>query len=301
MTLSIAVTPISNLPSIRLVSWKTELGVGVSFTSIPPLAKYPFSCAIQIGQLNPPGKTMTETGSRFCATTCPDTPARAISAKSGSVTITMMRHTAIILMTSPHYVFSPATPARLAKMILADLLSFVKTSFGHYGSHRQNAESRLVSKCSQIRELNGRDRVRSVPNPIWPGPGISGFPIRAVPGGRLCQATVNLTKGVPPISRNFLATSLWGRIWLDLAVILAEFQRAFSKREYGGSNPPAPANQSGLCVWSDRPTIIGPLPGFLHQPAVSGFPNRTMVLKFPREVSAGIRPYSQILEDASGD
>jgi hypothetical protein len=45
-------------------------------------------------------------------------------------------------MTSPTMFFSPAKPARLAKMILADLLSFVKTSFGHYGSHKQNAESR---------------------------------------------------------------------------------------------------------------------------------------------------------------
>jgi hypothetical protein len=129
--------------------------------------------------------------------------------------------------------------------------------------------------------------VRTRPNPIWPGPGVSGFPIRAVPGGRLCQATVNLTKGVPPISRNFLAINLWGRICLDLAVILAEFQRAFSKREYGGSNPPAPANQSGLCVWSDRPTIIGPLPGFLHQPAVSGIPKR--VKQASRELLMSIK------------
>src|SRR3989449_3213403 len=51
----------SNLPSIRLVSWNTELGVGVSFTSSPFSANSPFSCATQIGQLKPPGKTMTLT------------------------------------------------------------------------------------------------------------------------------------------------------------------------------------------------------------------------------------------------
>src|SRR6266571_4060390 len=62
MRLSIAVIAISNLPSIRLVSWNTELGVGVSLTSIPYFANSPFSCATQIGQLKPPGKTMTLTG-----------------------------------------------------------------------------------------------------------------------------------------------------------------------------------------------------------------------------------------------
>src|SRR5882762_9671044 len=51
----------SNLPSIRWVSWNTEFGVGVTFTSSPFFAKRPFSCATQIGQLKPPGKTMTLT------------------------------------------------------------------------------------------------------------------------------------------------------------------------------------------------------------------------------------------------
>src|SRR5256885_9738234 len=51
----------SNLPSIRLMSWNTELGVGVSFTSSPFFSNSPFSCATQIGQLKPPGKTMTLT------------------------------------------------------------------------------------------------------------------------------------------------------------------------------------------------------------------------------------------------
>src|SRR5712692_7401440 len=59
----------SNLPSIRWVSWNTELGVGVTFTSRPLLANSPFSCATQIGQLKPPGKTMTLTvcGAGGCA------------------------------------------------------------------------------------------------------------------------------------------------------------------------------------------------------------------------------------------
>src|SRR6266480_3139595 len=61
MRLSITVIAMSNLPSIRLVSWNTELGVGVTLTSSPFLAKKPFSCATQIGQLKPPGKTMTLT------------------------------------------------------------------------------------------------------------------------------------------------------------------------------------------------------------------------------------------------
>src|SRR5437016_5260009 len=61
MRLSIAVIAMSNLPSIRLVSWNTELGVGVTLTSSPFFAKKPFSCATQIGQLKPPGKTMALT------------------------------------------------------------------------------------------------------------------------------------------------------------------------------------------------------------------------------------------------
>src|SRR5437867_2467017 len=39
MRLSIAVIAMSNLPSMRLVSWNTELGVGVIFTSRPFLAR----------------------------------------------------------------------------------------------------------------------------------------------------------------------------------------------------------------------------------------------------------------------
>src|SRR5258708_38083253 len=61
MRLSIAVIAMSNLAAMRLVSWNTELGVGVIFTSRPFLAKRPFSCATQIGQLKPPGKTITLT------------------------------------------------------------------------------------------------------------------------------------------------------------------------------------------------------------------------------------------------
>src|SRR5438093_5866737 len=59
MTLSMAVMPMSNFPSIRLVSWNTDEGVGVSSTSSPSRAKNPLSWAAQIGQLNPPGKTIT--------------------------------------------------------------------------------------------------------------------------------------------------------------------------------------------------------------------------------------------------
>ena len=36
---AIAVMAMSNLPSIKFVSWNTEFGVLVSFTSTPPLAK----------------------------------------------------------------------------------------------------------------------------------------------------------------------------------------------------------------------------------------------------------------------
>src|SRR2546427_9395438 len=64
MRLSIAVIAMSNFPSMRLVSWNTELGVGVTFTSIPFRAKKPFSCATQIGQLKPPGKTIRLTDCR---------------------------------------------------------------------------------------------------------------------------------------------------------------------------------------------------------------------------------------------
>src|SRR5712664_313006 len=69
MRLSIAVIAMSNLPSMRLVSWNTELTVGVTLTSIPFFANSPFSCAIQIGQLKPPGKTMrlTVLGGAGCA------------------------------------------------------------------------------------------------------------------------------------------------------------------------------------------------------------------------------------------
>src|SRR5882762_9285328 len=69
MRLSIAVMAMSNLPSMRLVSWNTELTVGVTLTSIPFSANSPFSCATQIGQLKPPGKTMrlTVLGGTGCA------------------------------------------------------------------------------------------------------------------------------------------------------------------------------------------------------------------------------------------
>src|SRR5690606_18864822 len=49
----------SNLPSMRPVSWKDELGVGVILIATPLSAKKPLSAATQIGQLKPPGKTIT--------------------------------------------------------------------------------------------------------------------------------------------------------------------------------------------------------------------------------------------------
>src|SRR5260221_9192179 len=69
MRLSIAVMAMSNLPSMRLVSWNTELTVGVTLTPIPFFANSPFSCATQIGQLKPPGNTMrlTVLGGTGCA------------------------------------------------------------------------------------------------------------------------------------------------------------------------------------------------------------------------------------------
>src|SRR5882762_1257612 len=69
MRLSIAVMAMSNLPSMRLVSWNTELTVGVTRTSIPFFTNSPFSCATQIGQLKPPGNTMrlTVLGGAGCA------------------------------------------------------------------------------------------------------------------------------------------------------------------------------------------------------------------------------------------
>src|SRR5262245_44119570 len=82
MRLSIAVMAISNLPSIRLVSWKAEPGVGVTFTATALRAKKPFSSPIQIGQLNPPGNTMSSMGFDDCA--CAG--ARAASRNSAAAT-----------------------------------------------------------------------------------------------------------------------------------------------------------------------------------------------------------------------
>src|SRR5262245_45432797 len=64
----------SNLPSMRLVSWNTELGVGVIFTSMPFLSKKRFSCATQIGQLKPPGKTIRLTVCRASGGGTPGDP-----------------------------------------------------------------------------------------------------------------------------------------------------------------------------------------------------------------------------------
>ena len=62
MRLSMAVTAMSNFPPIRLVSWKTEEGVSVTWRATPLRAKAPSASAAQMGQLKPPGKTMTSSG-----------------------------------------------------------------------------------------------------------------------------------------------------------------------------------------------------------------------------------------------
>src|SRR3989442_10258616 len=62
MTLSMAVMAMSKSPAMRRVSWTTEFGVGVSVISRPSRAKKPRACAVQSGQLKPPGKTITWSG-----------------------------------------------------------------------------------------------------------------------------------------------------------------------------------------------------------------------------------------------
>src|SRR5690625_1985051 len=53
---------ISYLPSIKFTIWYFELGVGVTLTLIPSSSKKPLFCATKIGQLKPPGKTITSNG-----------------------------------------------------------------------------------------------------------------------------------------------------------------------------------------------------------------------------------------------
>src|SRR5712691_5782846 len=59
---------------------------------------------------------------------------------------------------------------------------------------------------------------------------------------------MHLMGGVLPTFGNSPAKNLWCCNGLESAEILAEFQRPFSKREYGGSNPAKAANQCGLYV-----------------------------------------------------
>src|SRR6266853_5562144 len=65
--LSKAVMAMSNLPSASPVICATEFGVGSSVTVIPLCSKKPFCCPTKLGQLKPPGKTLTVTFAGACA------------------------------------------------------------------------------------------------------------------------------------------------------------------------------------------------------------------------------------------
>src|SRR6476620_4587733 len=78
----------SNFPSTRLVIWKTELGVGDRFTSIPLQTKNPFSWAILIGQVPMPGNAMTDNG-ESCCTTAVDGANRAAAVANSDALIKM--------------------------------------------------------------------------------------------------------------------------------------------------------------------------------------------------------------------
>src|SRR5258706_9808184 len=69
----------SNLPSIRLVSWNTEFGVGVIFPATWLAANSPFSWATQIGQLKPPGKTISSIGLSWARTGAATSAASAMT------------------------------------------------------------------------------------------------------------------------------------------------------------------------------------------------------------------------------
>src|SRR5437867_12399740 len=62
-------------------------GVGVSLTSSPSRAKKPFSWAAQIGQLKPPGKTITWSVERVWA----PAPSGAVSASSPTRATVVLR------------------------------------------------------------------------------------------------------------------------------------------------------------------------------------------------------------------
>src|SRR5258705_7739771 len=91
-----AVIAMSNLPSIGPVSWNTELGVGVTFTSIPFFANRPFSCATHTGQLKPPGKTIRLTvfaGAGGCAAhPARNRKARIFRKKARMLSLSSMRY-----------------------------------------------------------------------------------------------------------------------------------------------------------------------------------------------------------------
>src|ERR1700682_3941299 len=108
-----------------------------------------------------------------------------------------------------------------------------------------------------------------------------------------------LKKDVLPPSSNSPAKNLWYRNGLDLAVLLAEFQRPFLKREYGGSNPPAPANQSGLCVWRGcqcESRAVWRIPALASSLWI---PKSRDERRFLLKISGCFRRYSQIFGDVN--
>jgi hypothetical protein len=171
--------------------------------------------------------------------------------------------------------------------------------------HKADIRRRLNPESSQIRELTGRDRVRSVMRVCGPthfNPSIrSPNTNREIAKKHLSQIGGGFAKtfdrGVLPTSGNSLAKNLWCHNGLDSAEIIAEFQRPFSKREYGGSNPPAPASQSGLCVWPICTARIRAVAGLRRHAGGLWAPELQDFLKILPKVSGRIRRHSQIIRD----
>src|SRR5712691_7769502 len=159
MRLSIAVIAISNLPSMRLVSWNTELGVGVSLTSIPFFAKSPFSCATQIGQLKPPGKTMRLTVlGAGCAL-----------AHTASVSAIAARMKRAIRVMSPPCRSAAVLPGRL----LRDSCPVSRRARSCNGLERRALPAGLALALAKLRDVRQRaphaerfGRERELPRPI---------------------------------------------------------------------------------------------------------------------------------------
>src|SRR6266704_2413396 len=157
MRLSIAVIAMSNLPSMRLVSWNTELGVGVSLTSIPFFANSPFSCATQIGQLKPPGKTMTLMGLGG---------APAHEANASAVAATTKR--AIRVMSPPC-----RSAADLPGRLLRDSCPVSRRARSCNGLERRALPAGLALALAKLRDVRQRaphaerlGRERELPRPV---------------------------------------------------------------------------------------------------------------------------------------